>query len=333
MTLCSYRRTDRLVTACHCLTYLAVGARSCSTFGVNPYIVPGRDLVAPKGSARLIAKRLALPCLVIAYISPAILKHVAQVDPETSSGLDPRPPKVELNAMYPTAYTSPPPSSSPYTSPPLGSAAPDPYRANAIRQPYSTAFSPPPVPPAMGASGYAPMPPAQAARFQQYARQSPPIGGAGLNPQAQAQAQAQAQSRSGTSSRQRLPGSGPNGYAPQAQTQLPAQTPRYKGTLPPGQIVTVGDHTVKVERYLSEGGYAHVYLTSSDRPIYPPSKSGAGDKRGRWGEKGFTEHCLKRIAFEDDSVWTDVKKEIEVMVGPAIEALISHNHLRFSRRL
>lgn len=79
-------------------------------------------------------------------------------------------------------------------------------------------------------------------------------------------------------------------------------------------MVQVGEHQVRVERYLSEGGYAHVYLTRSEKPIHPPVKGGA-DKKGRWGERGFTEHCLKRIAFEDDSVWTDVKKEIEVMVS------------------
>jgi hypothetical protein len=61
----------------------------------------------------------------------------------------------------------------------------------------------------------------------------------------------------------------------------------------------VEEHQVRVERYLSEGGYAHVYLTQSEKAIYPPKK----------GEKW--------IAFEDDSVWTDVKKEIEVMVSLA----------------
>lgn len=68
---------------------------------------------------------------------------------------------------------------------------------------------------------------------------------------------------------------------------------------------------MKIERYLSEGGYAHVYLTSSEGDIYPPTR-GDGDK---WGRKGFREHCLKRIAFQDESVWTDVKKEIAVMVS------------------
>ena len=70
------------------------------------------------------------------------------------------------------------------------------------------------------------------------------------------------------------------------------------------------EHQVRVERYLSEGGYAHVYLTQSEKAIYPP-------KRGEKWDQGFKQHCLKRIAFEDDSVWTDVKKEIEVMVSLA----------------
>lgn len=69
---------------------------------------------------------------------------------------------------------------------------------------------------------------------------------------------------------------------------------------------------MRIEKYLSEGGYAHVYLTSSDAPIYPPRKDQA---KGRWGEKGYTQHCLKRIAFEDEKVWVDVRKEIEVMVS------------------
>lgn len=99
-------------------------------------------------------------------------------------------------------------------------------------------------------------------------------------------------------------------YYPQQQHAPPPQ--RHKGTLHPGQIVNVDQCHVRIERYLSEGGYAHVYLTSSDRPVYPPSRG--TEKKGRWGEKGYTQHCLKRIAFQDDSVWVDVKKEIEVMV-------------------
>ncbi|ODO10756.1 hypothetical protein I350_01353 [Cryptococcus amylolentus CBS 6273] len=117
-------------------------------------------------------------------------------------------------------------------------------------------------------------------------------------------------------------------YPQQQHFQPPPQ--RHKGTLAPGQIVSVGDHQVRIERYLSEGGYAHVYLTTSERPIYTPSKN--PDKKGRWGEKGYTQHCLKRIAFQDDHVWIDVKKEIEVMKSlppnPHLVQYLGHSHAR-----
>lgn len=107
--------------------------------------------------------------------------------------------------------------------------------------------------------------------------------------------------------------------SPRHPQQHPPPPQRHKGTLHPGQIVDVGQCHVRIERYLSEGGYAHVYLTTSDTPIYPPGRS--AEKKGRWGDKGYTQHCLKRIAFQDDSVWVDVKKEIEVMVRvPCIAA-------------
>ncbi|WVQ71712.1 hypothetical protein IAR50_001253 [Cryptococcus sp. DSM 104548] len=117
-------------------------------------------------------------------------------------------------------------------------------------------------------------------------------------------------------------------YPQQQQFQPPPQ--RHKGTLAPGQLVSVGDQQVRIERYLSEGGYAHVYLTTSERPIYTPSKN--PDKKGRWGEKGYTQHCLKRIAFQDDHVWVDVKKEIEVMrslpPNPHLVQYLGHSHAR-----
>ncbi|WVO13943.1 hypothetical protein L204_101568 [Cryptococcus depauperatus] len=123
-----------------------------------------------------------------------------------------------------------------------------------------------------------------------------------------------------------LPASGfPSQHAQQLnynqQQQYPQPPPqRHKGTLAPGQKVRVGGHSVKIERYLSEGGYAHVYLSTSETPIYPPNKN--REKKGRWGERGYTQHCLKRIAFQDDAVWVDVKKEIEVM-----KSLPSNSHL------
>ncbi|WWC69349.1 uncharacterized protein I206_103287 [Kwoniella pini CBS 10737] len=196
--------------------------------------------------------------------------------------------------MYSSSYS---PSASPYTSPPPPPH--DPYRSSPIpvnpKQPYNATFSPPPQMP----NNFAPMPSGQSShRYQQYANP----------PQQYARAPPNRYSSP-------LPPQGyvnvSNGY-PQQQQQPPPPPPpqRHKGTLAPGQIVKVGDQAVRIERYLSEGGYAHVYLTTSEKPIYPPTK---GEKKGRWGEKGYTEHCLKRIAFEDDTVWIDVKKEIEVM--------------------
>ncbi|WVF72036.1 hypothetical protein IAT40_006848 [Kwoniella sp. CBS 6097] len=212
--------------------------------------------------------------------------------------------------MYSSTYSPSP--SSPYTSPP---APPhDPYRSSPIsvasKQPYNAAFSPPPQ---MPAAAYPSIPIAAAGPGQ-----SQPRG----YPQQQSYPSTQQYARGATqgsqSSRYASPVIQPvpygNGYPQQQQQPQPQQLPppqKHKGTLAPGQIVRVGEVAVRIERYLSEGGYAHVYLTTSEKPVYPPSKS--GEKKGRWGEKGYTEHCLKRIAFEDDAVWVDVKKEIEVM--------------------
>ncbi|KAK8869726.1 hypothetical protein IAR55_000294 [Kwoniella newhampshirensis] len=188
--------------------------------------------------------------------------------------------------MYQSSY--PASTSSPYPSPPPPPL--DPYRASPIpvvpRQPYNTAFSPPPQPP----NTFSQMAPGQSQRYQQY-------------PPTHAQ-QHYARAPNGQFAY-------PHQQAPSPSLQPPPPPQRHKGTLAPGQIIRVGDQSVRIEKYLSEGGYAHVYLTTSDKPIYPPTKS--AEKKGRWGEKGYTQHCLKRIAFEDDNVWVDVKKEIEVM--------------------
>ncbi|OCF36453.1 NAK protein kinase [Kwoniella heveanensis BCC8398] len=212
--------------------------------------------------------------------------------------------------MYSSAYS--PSTSSPYTSPP---APPhDPYRASPIsvasKQPYNAAFSPPPQ---MPAASYPSMPIAagQSRAYPPQHQQQQPYGSP--------QQYARGPSQSSQSSRYVAPTSGPYGnghlqppahHHQQQQQQLPPPQ-KHKGTLAPGQIVRVGEVAVRIERYLSEGGYAHVYLTTSEKPVYPPSES--REKKGRWGEKGYTEHCLKRIAFQDDAVWVDVKKEIEVM--------------------
>jgi AP2-associated kinase len=91
--------------------------------------------------------------------------------------------------------------------------------------------------------------------------------------------------------------------------------PQNKGTLTPGQTISVNKHTVQVERYLSQGkwyldlsvrfkaqfilsgGFAHVYLVRTPTPVY-----------------NTTHHVLKRIQVSDESMLTEVRKEVDVMV-------------------
>ncbi|KAG9027687.1 hypothetical protein FRB95_007458 [Tulasnella sp. JGI-2019a] len=74
------------------------------------------------------------------------------------------------------------------------------------------------------------------------------------------------------------------------------QQPQNQGTLTPGQTITLKQHTVTVERYLSQGGFAHVYLVRTPHPV-----------------NGTTQHVLKRMAVSDDVMLQEVKKEVDVM--------------------
>ncbi|KIK70600.1 hypothetical protein GYMLUDRAFT_32645 [Collybiopsis luxurians FD-317 M1] len=69
-----------------------------------------------------------------------------------------------------------------------------------------------------------------------------------------------------------------------------------RGTLVPGQSISVNKYTVQVERYLSQGGFAHVYLVRTATPVY-----------------NTTHHVLKRIAVANEAMLTDVKKEVDIM--------------------
>ncbi|KAI0673834.1 hypothetical protein C8Q78DRAFT_1019281 [Trametes maxima] len=69
-----------------------------------------------------------------------------------------------------------------------------------------------------------------------------------------------------------------------------------KGTLVPGQSITVNKYTVVVERYLSQGGFAHVYLVRTAQPVY-----------------NTTHHVLKRIAVPNETMLSEVKKEVDIM--------------------
>ncbi|SPO23889.1 related to ARK1 - Actin Regulating Kinase [Ustilago trichophora] len=113
------------------------------------------------------------------------------------------------------------------------------------------------------------------------------------------------------------------GYAPQQQQQQPPMPPMggayqqpYKGTLAPGTRVKVGNITVTVKRYLSEGGFAHVYLVTTSQPIPMPSSVtgviGASMAGSATAERGETVHVLKRMAVPDKAALADVRREVEV---------------------
>ncbi|EGO04436.1 hypothetical protein SERLA73DRAFT_68122 [Serpula lacrymans var. lacrymans S7.3] len=75
-----------------------------------------------------------------------------------------------------------------------------------------------------------------------------------------------------------------------------ANTNTDKGTLAPGQTISVNKYTVQVERYLSQGGFAHVYLVRTSTPIY-----------------NTTHHVLKRIAVANEAMLSEVRKEVDIM--------------------
>ncbi|KAN0059742.1 Ark- serine/threonine protein kinase [Thecaphora frezii] len=108
-----------------------------------------------------------------------------------------------------------------------------------------------------------------------------------------------------------LPHSYPHGG--QMSFQQPAP---YKGTLAPGTKVKVGNFTVTVKRYLSEGGFAHVYLVTTSQPIPMPSSvtgsMGASASGKTQTTRGETTHVLKRMAVPDKEALADVRREVEV---------------------
>ncbi|GAA5960140.1 hypothetical protein JCM21900_002418 [Sporobolomyces salmonicolor] len=87
--------------------------------------------------------------------------------------------------------------------------------------------------------------------------------------------------------------------APPHQPTPPLNVP--PGTLPPGTVVNVGDYQVVVERFLSEGGFAHVYLANSSVPL------------PRGSPTATTKHVLKRMAVPDKQGVEEVGREVEVM--------------------
>ncbi|GAA5967426.1 hypothetical protein JCM11641_000544 [Rhodosporidiobolus odoratus] len=95
----------------------------------------------------------------------------------------------------------------------------------------------------------------------------------------------------------------PTGYPRQSAPPPPAVAapPHQPGHLPPGTIVNVGDCQVTVERFLSEGGFAHVYLANSAIPLPKNSPTAT------------TKHVLKRMAVPDKRGVEEVGREVDVM--------------------
>ncbi|KAH7105144.1 hypothetical protein BKA62DRAFT_437921 [Auriculariales sp. MPI-PUGE-AT-0066] len=63
-----------------------------------------------------------------------------------------------------------------------------------------------------------------------------------------------------------------------------------------GQAIQVGEQSVRVERHLSQGGFAHVYLVRTDKPV-----------------GGTTQHVLKHIRVAQESMLNEVRKEVDIM--------------------
>ncbi|KAI1268293.1 kinase-like protein [Xylariaceae sp. FL1019] len=81
------------------------------------------------------------------------------------------------------------------------------------------------------------------------------------------------------------------------QHPVPIQAPAIPaGTFAPGTKIQVGEHRVIITKYLSEGGFAHVYLVKLPRPI-----------------DGTDEAVLKRVAVPDKDTLRGMRTEVETM--------------------
>lgn len=82
------------------------------------------------------------------------------------------------------------------------------------------------------------------------------------------------------------------GYAPQAISSGGAPA----GTFTSGTKIQVGSHRVVIQKYLSEGGFAHVYLVKLPKPI-----------------DGTDLAVLKRVAVPDKESLRGMRTEVETM--------------------
>ncbi|KAL4736168.1 kinase-like domain-containing protein [Aspergillus similis] len=88
-------------------------------------------------------------------------------------------------------------------------------------------------------------------------------------------------------------------YSPVAALHAPA------GTFLPNTKVQVGSHRVVVEKYLSEGGFAHVYVVRLSQPV-----------------DGSDKAVLKRVAVPDKIALANMRTEVETM-----KKLKGHRHI------
>lgn len=101
---------------------------------------------------------------------------------------------------------------------------------------------------------------------------------------------------------------GPFAPPPFTQATLHASAPvpgAPVGTFAPGTKVQVGSHRVVIEKYLSEGGFAHVYLVRLPQPI-----------------DGDDAAVLKRVAVPDKDSLASMRTEVETM-----KKLKGHRHI------
>jgi AP2-associated kinase len=68
------------------------------------------------------------------------------------------------------------------------------------------------------------------------------------------------------------------------------------GTFAPGTKIQVGNHRVVIQKYLSEGGFAHVYLVKLPSPV-----------------NGTDQAVLKRVAVPDKESLRGMRTEVETM--------------------
>ena len=89
---------------------------------------------------------------------------------------------------------------------------------------------------------------------------------------------------------------------PAAQVQGATMAPfRGQRKLQPGLRVKVGAHIVTVQRFLSQGGFAHVYLAQADTPVRMPGQAPPGD----------THLVLKHMCVWNKEALATVRAEVE----------------------